>query len=297
MNFADAPFDPEVSQAAGRDLSQRMTVPVHINGVGPFNFVVDSGANRTVVCAELAAELRLPDGGPANIHGVAGVEPAPTAMVQSLLVGNKALTGLRAPTLPRARLGADGLLGVDALQGRRVVLDFLRDQLTIAPSRAGRELSALDMRQDQSARNKPVGKRVVVPARYRFGQLIIIGADVERRPVTAFLDTGAQATVGNNVLRKLVLESRAIPNPLRYEVPVLSATGQTAAGELRIMPQLKIGGLRIKGLMAVFADLHVFDIWGLSQTASLLLGMDVLRRFNAVELDYGRREVAFYLPA
>jgi hypothetical protein len=46
----------------------------------------------------------------------------------------------------------------------------------------------------------------------------------------------------------------------------------------------------------VFADLHVFDIWDLAKRPSLMLGMDVLGRFNAIELNYARREIAFYLP-
>jgi hypothetical protein len=80
-------------------------------------------------------------------------------------------------------------------------------------------------------------------------------------------------------------------------VPVLSATGQTAEGELRVMPLLRVGGLSITGLMAVFADLHVFDIWELTRRPSLLLGMDVLRNFNAIELNYPRRYIAFHLKS
>jgi hypothetical protein len=61
-----------------------------------------------------------------------------------------------------------------------------------------------------------------------------------------------------------------------------------------MMPLLRIGGLRITGLHAVFTDLHVFDIWGLSDTPSLLIGVDVMSQFEAIELDFGRRLVTFY---
>ena len=37
------------------DHSARMTVPVSIGGQGPFDFIVDTGAERTVISSELAA--------------------------------------------------------------------------------------------------------------------------------------------------------------------------------------------------------------------------------------------------
>lgn len=301
VNLAAIEPPPEQGEEArlhtGADTSQRMTAPVRINGQGPFNFVLDTGANRTVIAAELAAALGLPDGGLANVHGVAGVEPAPTAIIGVLQADTIAVRGLRAPALSRVRLGADGLLGVDVLRNRRVLLNFVDRQLTITADRSLAEPTTYDLRQASTGIRKDLGRRIAVPARYRFGQLIIIGADVSGRSVTAFVDSGAQSTVGNGALRGVALQgARTDPEAARLLVPVLSATGQTAQGELGSMPLLRIGGLRITGLTTVFADLHVFEIWGLTKRPSLMIGMDVLSRFNAVELQYAKREVAFYLP-
>ena len=293
------PTPDEAALDTGADGAQRMTAPVRINGQGPFDFVVDTGANRTVISAELAKTLGLPEVGVTDVHGVSGVEPAVTVGIDLLEVDQVASRKLRAPALARGRLGCDGLLGVDVLKDRRVVMDFTRNRLTIGAERsATTERSSFDMRRDGSGLAAPnLGKRIVVPARYRFGQLIIIGADVSGRPVTAFVDTGSQTTVGNGALRKVVLGLPTIPRPLIIRVPVLSATGQTSEGELGTMPVLKIGGLTITNLTAVFADLHVFDIWDLTERSSLLLGMDVMRQFNAIELNYTRREVIFYLKS
>jgi len=301
INLSDNPPPPAEPDAGatlgtGADLSGRVTAPVRVNGQGPFDFVIDTGANRTVVSSELAAALQLPDAGAASIHGIAGVEPARTALVRLLEVDAVASHGLQAPTLSRARLGADGLLGVDVLRGRRVTIDFRHDQLRIAPSRgAGPGPSAFDVRQAAAGRRDPeLGEGVVVPARYRFGQLIIVAADVAGRPVTAFLDSGSQSTVANLALRRVAFGDDPDPRLRRYVASLLSATGQTAQGELGVIQQLRIGGLRIRQLSAVFADLHVFDIWQLTAIPSLLLGIDVLGQFGAVELDFGRRQVVFY---
>jgi predicted aspartyl protease len=280
----------------GADAAGRITVPVRVNGQGPFDFVVDTGANRTVVAAELAAALGLPDDGPADIHGIAGVEPARKVMVRLLEVDEVATRGLHAPTLPRSRMGADGLLGVDILKGRLVTLDFNRNQLRIGGSRGTGPRSAFEMRQAGTGQGDRDfgGPGVAVPARYRFGQLIIVDADVAGRPVTAFIDSGSQSTVGNGPLRRLVVGVDPDPKARRYVVALLSATGQSAQAEVAVMPPLRIGGLRINRLTAAFADLHVFDIWRLDAKPSLLIGVDVMSQFNAIQLDYGGRQVIFY---
>ncbi len=282
----------------GLDLAGRITAPVFINGQGPFAFVLDTGANRTVLSAELAQALALPPLEPAPIHGIAGVEPAPTALVEQLRVGVVSSKRLRAPVLPRARLGADGLLGVDLLRDRRVRLDFLKREIRIDSSDVGRvrDLNPLDMRRN------PAGARgsereVVVPARFRFGQLIIVAADVARKPVTAFLDSGSQSTVGNLALRNAVAARVADPRARRQVTRLYSATGQTAEGEVAVLPPLRIGGLTLRKVVVAFADLHVFELWKLQDRAAVLIGVDVMRAFEAVTLDYGRREVIFTLPA
>lgn len=295
VNLADMSPPDQANLATGQDVSNRMTAPVRVNGQGPFRFVVDTGANRTVVSAELASSLGLPLGPVANVHGVAGVEPTQTAAVGELRVGSVVSRNLQTPLLPRQRLGADGLIGVDVLRNRKVLMDFRQGELQIS-GYSERDLSPLDMREESTGqRRRDLGPKVTVPAKFRFGQLIIIGADVRRRPVTAFLDSGSQSTVGNSAMSALVSADLHAPSAMRLSVPVLSATGQTAAGELGITPMLRIGGLTITGLPTVFADLHVFNIWGLQDRAALLIGVDVMRQFNAIELDYRNRKVGFYL--
>ena len=122
------------------DQAKRMTVPVFLNGKGPFGFVVDTGANRTVVSIEVAAACGLPAAGQADVHGIAGVEPASLAAVRRLAVGEVVSSGLELPIVPRAKLGADGLLGVDILHGRRMRLDFAQNRFEISNSGQGTEI-------------------------------------------------------------------------------------------------------------------------------------------------------------
>ncbi|HMO42340.1 MAG TPA: retropepsin-like aspartic protease, partial [Phenylobacterium sp.] len=95
----------------GADRARRMTAPVTLNGLGPYAFVVDTDANHSVLALDLADALSLPRGRPELVHGIAGAEPAETALIDRLNVGQITARRVRTPLLERARLGVDGLLG------------------------------------------------------------------------------------------------------------------------------------------------------------------------------------------
>lgn len=304
VNLADQAAPPTDNDTANlgsdADAAKRMTAPVLINGKGPYDFVIDTGANRTVIARDLAATLELRASGKAQIHGIAGVEPSETVSIDRLDIGKVTSRRLRAPMLDRARLGADGLLGVDVLKGRRVAMDFKRNLFTISKPddeiRTQRNASDTRLR-DNTAMAAADHNVVIVPARYRFGQLIIIDADIGGVPVTAFLDSGSQNTVGN---LKLHEQLKVTPMALTAQVSVvelISATGQRAAGELSTVPPLRMGGLSVGNLSAVFADLHIFKLWELNDRPAILIGIDVMRHFDAIELDFANQRVLFRPPA
>ena len=137
---------------------------------------------------------------------------------------------------------------------------------------------------------------VVVPARQRFGQLTIVDAEFEGVPVTAFLDSGAETTVANLACRNAILAREPWRASDFLTVQVVSATGQAVTGELSRIPPLRLGGMKIGNLLSVFADLHTFRIWDLQDSPAILVGVDVMRHFDAVELDFGRSEVTFRGP-
>lgn len=286
------PVDGPTLLETAFDAARRMTVPVMVQGRGPFQFVVDTGANRTVISQELAATLGLAPQGSLPVHGIAGVEPAPMFRLARLQVGGSFAYGVEAPGLPAAKLGADGLLGVDALRNRRVSLDFRNNRFEIATSNKGAAMG----RGDDTRLGDRGPQIVSVPARYRFGQLVIVGADVAGAPVSAFLDSGAQISVGNLALKRAVLQMRPELAERFVQTPLISATGQTAMGEFAILPSLRLGSLKIQRLVAVFADLHIFKLWQLEDRPAILIGVDVLRQFDKVILDFGRREVTFQAP-
>jgi predicted aspartyl protease len=259
------------------DIYRRMTAPVVLNNQGPFPFVVDTGANQSVLSVELARQLSLPLGPEQPLNGVAGVQMAPTVTCD-LLVAGRTHSAVSMSVLPAAAIGGSGLLGLDRLDGQRLTLDFKQQELRIeSHGRGWRDPSD-----------------IAVKARRRDGQLTFVNADLARVPLVAFLDSGAQNTIGNMALRRLALTRN--PTTIWTPTPIVSATGQTIAAEIADLPSLRIGGMRLPNWPVAFADLHTFKMWDLMDSPAILIGVDVMSRFESVCLDFARDEVRFRLP-
>jgi hypothetical protein len=159
------------------------------------------------------------------------------------------------------------------------VLDFIEPRLVIEPSSdrwRGRDSAVVD-------------------AKRRFGQLTMVDTDLQGKVVSVVIDTGSEATIGNSVLRRMMVHTADDEARLGH-VELIGATGQTASGEFGLIPAFRLGQLTLTNLRVVYADLHIFDLWGLERRPAMILGMDVLRFFETVALDFGRSEVRFIMP-
>jgi predicted aspartyl protease len=261
----------------GTDRSDRMTVPVSIGGEGPFRFVVDTGAERTVIARELASELRLAEGPRARVHSMTEVSEIGTVVIPALEVGGKQVADIKAPALARIHLGAQGMLGVDSLKSQRVAFDFLRSEMTVVPSR----------KREQSWTRSP--DTIVVTARSLFGHLVLVDADVDGQKVWVVVDTGSEVTIGNSELRRRLERKRRLG--LSYPIELQSVTGGRLVADQTAAKRIRIGGMDITDLPVAFADVHPFRKLDLMDRPALLLGMDALRVFERVSVDFANRRV------
>ncbi|RVT89057.1 retroviral-like aspartic protease family protein [Sphingomonas crocodyli] len=279
---ASAPPETLSEQVQGaHDLSQRMTVPVTVAGAGPYPFVVDTAAERTVISRELANRLALDAGGPQKVLSISGLAIVDTAVVPTLRLAssNNGLTGLRAPLMSETHLGAAGLLGIDSLRTKRVVMDFKAMRMTIA---------------DAARPPKPESDEIVVTARRKLGQLIMVDAMADGQRIAVVIDTGSAVTVGNPALRAQ-LKKRGRLGPLT-PINIISVTGGTTVADYGAIAKARIGNVTIDTMPVAFADAQIFHRLGLSKKPAMLLGMDVLRGFDRVSVDYANKTVRFLLP-
>jgi predicted aspartyl protease len=264
---------------AGADAASRMTVMVRVDGRGPYPFVVDTGADRTVISSELAGKLGLKPGEPVMLHGTAGADLTPTARIDDLDIGARQVRDVLAPTLGGAALGADGMLGIDSLSDQRMVMDFRHGDMSIGPSRGW------DFGADV----------IVVRAKSRYGQLILVDAAMNGRPLKVIIDSGAQNTIGNLALERMVENMHA--SPINAPAEVISVSGRSTPARFAVLPRVRIGEARLSNVPIAFADLHTFAQFGMNDGPAMLLGMDVLRQFDRVTVDFRRRQVSFQLPS
>lgn len=257
----------------------RMTVPVLVNGHGPFPFVVDTGADRTVISRELSQRLGLPEGPAVLMHDTAGISRVTTAKIASLEIGRREINDINAPTIAETSLRAAGMLGIDSLHDQRVLIDFARQQITISPA------------EDEP---NPDPGAILVRAKRRFGQLILVDAEAKGIRLNVILDSGAQSSIGNEPLRRLLARQGHAAKPIPTEV--ISVTGRSTPAEFIPISEVKLGGVTIRNVPIAFANLHTFRQFGLSRKPAMLLGMDVLRHFERVSVDFKRKKVRLLLP-
>jgi predicted aspartyl protease len=264
---------PDAVLAASVDLSDRMTVPVTVNGRGPFPFVIDTGSNRTVVSDALAAQLRLPSSGSLQIRAATALANTGSVHVADLAVGNRRMADLRAPVLALDNLGALGMLGIDAVSGQRLLMDFRKKEMTLT----------------STLRREPDADMLVVQARSKYGQLLLVDSEVEGIPLYVIVDTGSENTLGNNAMRQFLARRRA------QEVDVIGVSGDHAPADLGMLSELHIGKVLVRNQQIAYADLFIFEQLGLHGKPSMLLGMSTLRQCAKVSIDFPAREVRFLL--
>ena len=116
------------------DPHDRITVKVMVAGQGPYNFLVDTGADHTVIARHLVGSLKLDAAPRVQLFTVAGNQMVNTATLGTLQFSKKTIENVNAAVLDRSNLGADGVLGIDSLRSERVTFDFRKGVMTIVPS-------------------------------------------------------------------------------------------------------------------------------------------------------------------
>jgi len=279
-----APNDDAARIATTSDSAKHLTVPVYISGVGPFHFVVDTGADRSVIAEDIAVRLGLIRGHDVTVQGVVRTVASQLVAVADVSFGSIVRRNLTIPVLPRALMGADGYLGLDAVDGARVTLDFKNQELVIGHSTAGSYMRIV----------RP--SEVMVPVSGSMGHLRSLNCRVDGISTICFIDTGAEISVGNSRLFSALLEA----DP-RYAVlgmlPITGITGGVIMGKVIRLNTIRLHSVTFTDAVVAIADMQIFDVWDLGNSPALLIGMNWLRQFERVSIDYRLKEIRFNLAS
>jgi predicted aspartyl protease len=255
-----------------RDAHGRLRAPVFINGTGPFDFIVDTGANGSAVAASVADRLGLAASDDVLLRGVTGGERARAVTVESFTIGAMSESLATMPILSEALEGADGFFGTGSLLDKTVRLDFQRNVIVISDSQAA------------TARDADA-----IPIDLSRAGLVTVDARLDEHAVSVIIDTGAGGTIGNHALLELIRD----PHRSSRADRIVGTTRDVYRGDSYALPPLKLGSLWFAGVRASIVAVPLFERFEFNRKPALLLGMDVLGGLEELIVDYASH--ALYL--
>src|SRR5204862_4027775 len=165
-------------------------LPVEVNGEGPFEFILDTGAGTSLISSELGQKLNLKILGSSDGQGAGGAVSVSLAKLSSLVVASMKLDDVDVGVVDLSQIGKavgakiDGDLGYNFLKHFRITLDYRQNEI----------------RFDDPKRFEPVGRsaavtevsmRLASPAK----PLLLVDVQANGRgPFQFAIDTGTSTT-------------------------------------------------------------------------------------------------------
>jgi len=266
--------EPRYVAPTTRDRIGRIWAPVLINGMGPYRLVLDTGASRSAISNKVAAELGLPiQADSVRLQGVTGSTIASTVDVETLEFGDLLVANTRMPILADAFGGAEGVLGGEGLEDKRIVIEFRNDRITIKRSR----------------RTPAPEGFSVVPFKYHPQRGMRVSVTVGNTKAVAMVDTGAQRTIGNLALHQAL--ARRAGKADAFDVEVIGVTEDVQRAAPVRIPRFVAGDMVVRNAEIIFSDVYIFDHWQVRDEPALLIGMDLLGLLDTLIIDYRRSEL------
>jgi len=256
-------------------------LPTRVNGAGPFDFILDTGAGTSLLSAELAQQLNIKILGTKEGQSAGGKISVSLAKVDSLAVGQAKIEDVDVGIVDldhiSKTIGAkiDGDIGYNFLKHFRVTIDYRG--------------SMIRLEDPKRIENFASRAKTEVPIRFANPAKPLILVDVHangRGPFQFAIDTGTSTiAVTPELAKELGLAISEIP-------PITSGGGRIAASAATLH-SLQLGGARSDNVAVVVADL--FSMLNAVVGAKLegIVGYNFLRNYKVV-IDYPGETLALF---
>jgi predicted aspartyl protease len=272
--------------------SGRIAVQVYLNGKGPFDFLVDTAATRTILYERARARLGEPAdrSAPISIFGIAGDVKAPSLRLQELRIDGARIENLLIAVVRESPVQTDepdGILGLDVLRRYFLVLDRPAGRLRLYAHASDAPPEVLSWSSLPMNRIRP--RRLPV-------ELWAVDGVVNTQPMTAVVDLGAGVTILNwELARQLGFrEDDFIYSPLPPEVQ--DVLGKTAPVVLVSNVRLWIDHRFWGGQEALVADAPIFRLLDLHAIPAGLIGPGLFAQ-DSLAIDFEHRRLYLAPPA
>lgn len=259
-------------------------LPVEVNGAGPFQFILDTGAGTSLLSTALGQKLGVQIVGKKEGQSAGGAVSVALAKVNSLAVGSVELTDVDVGLVDLGHIGQtvgaeiDGDLGYNFLKHFRMTLDYRNSEVTLEDPRRFEWIG-------QSPAVTEVAMRLASPAK----PLILVDVHANGRgPFQFAIDTGTSTTAITPELAKQLGVASS---------PIGPATTGGAQVEVRggALQSFQLGGARIDHLGVVVADFFAMLSSAVGAKLDGIVGYNFLRHYK-VALDYPNETLSLFTP-
>lgn len=286
---AGAPFEPVAVSPYYINADGSMTVPVTINGRGPYNFIIDTGSTITIAFDNLAAIETFPevDAPPKRVLGISSAATLPPHLLGDVAVGAAAMRDhvgviLRDWSLPRTT--PHGILGIDFFRQYAVVFDTDKRVMTL-------------YRHGELPKDITSGwRRVKLEARAFAdisGKLFIARAQLNRSSMTFIIDLGSISSLVNYTAAEAIFSGILTTNT---EITRATSTRLGDVFDDRTVTrtgrfdEIRVGPLVWRRQLLWMKDAPIFEELGVASEPYGLLGLDLLARKDFA-LDFGENRL------
>ena len=256
----------------------RRLVDTQVDGHGSFPFLLDTAASHTVVYRKLVSDAGLTaiPLRSSTVFTATGRREmqlyritAVTALGRGMPVGET----VAMPDPGGGPAAAYGILGADFLRGHVLVVDGERIRLL-----SGRAAFQPDTDADYSWQ--------AIPGRAVGRGSVAVEVMIAGLVIPAIIDSGAAATVINPRAADRLRQDTT--GDIDFNTATLSAAAGSMHAESLHVPRLDIGGVALRDMDILSANLPVFTTYGAARAPAMILGADILFR-QPVAIDFEHR--------
>ncbi|HXS79386.1 MAG TPA: pepsin/retropepsin-like aspartic protease family protein [Gammaproteobacteria bacterium] len=255
--------------------SGHAVVPVELEGLGVFAFVLDTGAEGSALYSPFEAVNHVPmRAETTELQGQTGAAPVRVASLPPVSVDGLRAEHVAAVVLePRADgVPLPGIIGLDVFGGAVLDFDLPRGRAKFGPS--GTRFASTDD---------------AVAAATTTGGLLTFPVEIAGVEAVAVLDTGARKTRINWRLGRLLGLDAAKLAPGDV---IQGATNSAVVTSEATVQDVRFGAAKLRSAPVLVADLPVFEVFGVADRPAVIFGLDWLTETRLV-VDFPLRRIWF----
>lgn len=276
------------------DYDGAITVAVTIDGRGPYDFIIDTGATLTLAFQNLAAieNFALAEGPPRRVLGISGSATLDTYRMGDIAVGVAKMPdhiGVILPDWAAPRKTPAGVIGIDFLRQYAVVFDVRAKTMTLYPH------GGIPKSRIKGWRSVKLRANTYAAAS---GALYSTKGLINRSPTTFIVDLGSVTTMINYRAAEAMFSSvitRDLGEGFTTGSRLKDVFDDRTRTRTALLNRIQVGRTTWRNVGVWVKNAPIFDEIGVQRLPFGLLGADLLA-VQDFALDFGENRLYLTKP-